>query len=381
MMGAAALLCVASLFPAVDGIALDDSNIRTAVAAWLSDSAAAEAAYGHISTWETGGVTDMSELFCASPFECSYYNTAAASFNEDIGAWDTSGVTRMDYMFCQASAFDQDIGAWETSGVTDIGTMFYHASAFNQDLSDWAVHSVTSMINMFNSASAFDQNLGWCVDVSLAGYFEFFNTPCASTSCGVLNTATLACGGAMSDRTIGTAVAAWLSDSAAAEATYGHISAWETGAVTNMAYLFCADGDWTSYGCNTAAASFDEEISAWDTSGVTTMEWMFYDAFAFDQDLGWCVGDDVDLDYAFDYTLCESTSCGVKQVAGGCAPTPAPTTLAPTRAPTTTRAPTSVPTRAPAPAPTPGALGSDSAKARSATFCLGTIFLAAAFSW
>ena len=64
MMGAAALLCVLSLLEAVTGIALDDDSIRTAVALWLSDSAAAGAAYGHISTWETGGVTDMSYLFC-----------------------------------------------------------------------------------------------------------------------------------------------------------------------------------------------------------------------------------------------------------------------------------------------------------------------------
>ena len=32
---------------------MTDSRIRTAVAAWLADAAAAEAAYGHISTWET----------------------------------------------------------------------------------------------------------------------------------------------------------------------------------------------------------------------------------------------------------------------------------------------------------------------------------------
>merc|ERR1712091_734419 len=38
-------------------------KIKQAVAAWLSDATAAEAAYGHISTWETGGVTDMSNLF------------------------------------------------------------------------------------------------------------------------------------------------------------------------------------------------------------------------------------------------------------------------------------------------------------------------------
>ena len=34
----------------VTGYVMDDSNIRTAVAAWLSNSASAELTYGHIST-------------------------------------------------------------------------------------------------------------------------------------------------------------------------------------------------------------------------------------------------------------------------------------------------------------------------------------------
>jgi len=38
------------------GTALHDGNIKTAVALWLSDSTAAEATYGHISTWDTSGV-------------------------------------------------------------------------------------------------------------------------------------------------------------------------------------------------------------------------------------------------------------------------------------------------------------------------------------
>ena len=104
------------------------------------------------------------------------------------------------------------------------------------------------------------------------------------------------------------------------------------------------------------------------------MQYMFYSASAFDQDLGWCVDDDVSLDGAFGETPCEATSCGVIQ--GTCAPTPAPTpaptTPAPTPAPTTP-APTT--TLAPTPAPTPGALGSDGAAARSVALCL--IFLGA----
>ena len=69
----------------------------------------ATSSYGHISTWETEGVTDMSRLFCALSGNGNC-NTAAASFDEDIGAWDTSGVTTMSSMFSGASAFDQDLG-------------------------------------------------------------------------------------------------------------------------------------------------------------------------------------------------------------------------------------------------------------------------------
>ena len=119
------------------GFVMTNSNIKTAVAAWLSDSASAEMTYGHISTWETGGVTDMSQLFCADSW--GFCNSAASSFNEDISAWDTSGVTTMNRMFAYASAFDQDIGGW-------------------------AVHSVTTMEMMFYNADSFDQDLGWCVD-------------------------------------------------------------------------------------------------------------------------------------------------------------------------------------------------------------------------
>ena len=142
---------------------MTDSNIYTARDAWVSNPTAAEATYGHISTWDTSGVTDMEDLFCGSSSTLSWAadcNTAAASFNEDIGAWDTSGVTTMRQMFHSASAFNQDIGGW-------------------------AVQSVTSIVQMFMYASAFDQDLGWCLDDDVDMNEAFYNSMCSSTSCGV----------------------------------------------------------------------------------------------------------------------------------------------------------------------------------------------------
>ena len=45
---------------------------------------------------------------------------------------------------------------------------------------------------------------------------------------------------ALDDTSIRTAVQLWFSNQNAAEEKYGDISTWETGAVTNMSYLFCA---------------------------------------------------------------------------------------------------------------------------------------------
>ena len=211
--------------PAMAPYVMDDSSIRTAVPKWLDNPTVAEAEYGHISTWDTSGVTDMSELF-----------EDASSFNEDISAWDTSSVTTMRYMFSGASSFNSPIGKWQVGKVTDmtgmfkaginqpssfnqpIGgwqvdrvtsfyDMFRYASSFNQDLSNWRVDkatgcpddptctgqgSVAPMGFMFQDAIAFDQDLGWCVEDHTFGnpwdeYVQeaFRNTLCASTNCGV----------------------------------------------------------------------------------------------------------------------------------------------------------------------------------------------------
>ena len=188
---------------------------------------------------------------------------------------------------------------------------------------------------MFGSAPAFDQDLGWCVDDGVDlydawGSSAFHDTPCESTFCGVMwETNAGDCdvsrtGNVMVDWKIRWAVAAWLADATAAEATYGHVSTWATGGVTDMSQLFCVRQDWMddpheaeyyeSCVLPASAASFNEDIGAWDTSGVTDMENMFQSATSFNQDLGWCVGVGVDLENAFYGAACESTSCGVTPV-------------------------------------------------------------------
>ena len=150
--------------------------------------------------------------------------TDASSFNEDISAWDTSGVTEMEEMFRGASAFDQDI-VW---------------------LEIRQRHDDEQNVR----GAAFDQDLGWCVDDNVNMVGAFGGTQCASTLCGISwgGCDIPSNGNVMANGKIRIAVAAWLSDATAAEATYGHISRWDTSGVTVMSELF------------RHASSFNEDI-------------------------------------------------------------------------------------------------------------------------
>ena len=98
---AVALLLAADL--AAGLTAITTSNINYAVYRWFEYRSSAESEYGHISTWDTSQVTDMSYLFCGrSSYYCgskSYYTSSARYFNDDISAWDVSRVTKMTQMF------------------------------------------------------------------------------------------------------------------------------------------------------------------------------------------------------------------------------------------------------------------------------------------
>ena len=98
------------------------NRLANAVDFWMACRDAAEAYYGHISTWDVGDVTDFSYVF--SSFD----------FNDDITNWDVSSATNMNGMFQYATAFNQDLSNWDISSVTDMRYMFQEATAFNQQL-------------------------------------------------------------------------------------------------------------------------------------------------------------------------------------------------------------------------------------------------------
>jgi len=84
--------------------------IRSDVDLWRNYRKEAEEEYGPIRDWNTGQVTDMSELFCVCVL-----------------------CTRMEYMFCDATAFNQPL-AFDTSSCTAMEGMFFRATAFNLPL-------------------------------------------------------------------------------------------------------------------------------------------------------------------------------------------------------------------------------------------------------
>jgi len=94
------------------------------------------------------------------------------------------------------------------------------------------------------------------------------------------------------------AVKLWLTNPSAAEILFGHISLWDTSAVTDMSELFMFAeffNDDISKWCTTSVVSmktmflgakaFNCNIGGWDVAAVTTMAFMFFNASSFDSDI------------------------------------------------------------------------------------------------
>jgi len=90
------------------------------------------------------------------------------------------------------------------------------------------------------------------------------------------------------NETLRDAVKQWLNDASSAEATYGHISDWDTTEVTDMSKLFLD------------AHTFNENLNNWNVSNVTNMNAMFDNAYLFDQPLdNWDVGNVTNMSEMF----------------------------------------------------------------------------------
>ena len=132
-----------------------NAELKTAVNLWFSNNELALETYGHISTWRTGNVTDMAELFCADDVynHCTHYHSAASSFNEDISGWETESVTSMERMFMYAGAVSQPIGGWNTSKVESMKEMFESATSFSEPLDGWETGAVLDMRYMYHGTT------------------------------------------------------------------------------------------------------------------------------------------------------------------------------------------------------------------------------------
>ena len=159
-------------------------------------------------------------------------------------------VTDMEELFDQAlrGSAGHD-GAWDTSALRTMVEMFEYASSFNEDIGAWDTSGVTRMNSMFYYASTFNRDIGGWAVLSVTDMGSMFRYAMPSTR-------TLAPGAsAKSPR--------WTTCSKCARPSI------RTSAIGRF------------------------------TAATSSMYRMFWKASAFDQDLGWCVDNDVNLVQAF----------------------------------------------------------------------------------
>ena len=277
-----------------------------------------------IGDWNTSNVTNMALMFYG-----------ASSFNQPIGGWDTSSVTNMKEMLRTASKFNQPIADWNTSAVTNMSNMFQNALDFNQSIGNWDTSSATNMERMFSGAADFNQALNdWNVS-SVTNMTEMFN---AATGLSLANKGkiheSLASNAnwpydwreyvVLDDTNFQDAVNLWFENQEDANATYGHITDWNTSAVTDMSNAFKNHStfnenisDWNVSSVTNmtrmfeGAQDFNQTIGNWDTSSVTNMSNMFKHASSFNQPIGdWNVSEVTRMDYMFKHANSFNQSIG-----------------------------------------------------------------------
>jgi len=117
-------------------------------------------AYGHIGSWNTSAITDMSSLFTDIANGGAHDNLILLTENElsAISNWNVSNVTNMSKMFLY-SKFNGDLSNWNVSKVTDFSNMFESSFFANDTILKWDVRSGTDFTSMFQNIGSFTTNL------------------------------------------------------------------------------------------------------------------------------------------------------------------------------------------------------------------------------
>lgn len=270
-----------------DALALDPVNASVAIPV-----------YGLMSTWNTGGVTNMNALF----------QGASQFIGDAIANWDVSNVTDMENMFDDCTDFDGDISGWDTGSVINMNSIFYRAEAFNQDIGNWDTSNVTNMRAMFRNTVNFNQDIGdWNVSNVDTMQIMFsngtgFNNGGNSNINNWDTSSVLSTQGMFQDATdFNQYIGDWDVSSVTNMTQMfddnkifnQDISSWDVTSVTQMSFMFFGSTD------------FDQNISSWNVPNVTAMNRMFYNATAMNQDLSsWSVNPNVGTcsDFAFGTT-------------------------------------------------------------------------------
>jgi surface protein len=92
---------------------LTDENFFAAVGLWFWDKEKCRLKFGHISSWNTSRVTNMTKAFYRK-----------SRFDEDLSRWNVANVTDMSWMFRGATQFNGDISRWDVAKVTNMCEMF-----------------------------------------------------------------------------------------------------------------------------------------------------------------------------------------------------------------------------------------------------------------
>ena len=270
------------------GITTESANVLSSMTATLNGTFAADSITAQGFVWGVeSDLSDGADVASDTTTGSSAFDYALSDLAEGVlhhySAYGTNatGTTRGDTVaFLTMPGISTDTADELTAETATLNSTFSADSITAQGF----VWGLQFDLSDGTSVSADTTGGSSTIEYALTGlaaqttyYFSAFATNASGTSYG--DTLSFSTTTPITDANIQTAVNLWVSDQTAATTTYGHISDWNTSAVTNMASLF------------QDKTTFNDDISGWDVSSVTDMQDMFKNASAFNQPIGnWNVG-------------------------------------------------------------------------------------------